>query len=60
MVSKRDTGPWRHVKPGAKWEQAVAEGEYRADTLATEGFIHCCSPAQPDSVYERYFHGRQG
>jgi uncharacterized protein (DUF952 family) len=28
------------------WQQAQVQGEYRADTLATEGFIHCSPPEQ--------------
>jgi uncharacterized protein (DUF952 family) len=28
------------------WAQAQASGEYREDTLATEGFIHCSTAAQ--------------
>jgi hypothetical protein len=49
-----------HVTPGALWEKAQAEGEYRGDTLATEGFIHCCSPGQLAGVISRYFHGQTG
>jgi uncharacterized protein (DUF952 family) len=33
-----------HFCSEADWRTAVAEGSYSADTLATEGFIHC-SPA---------------
>ncbi len=47
-----------HVTPRDEWERAVAEGEYRGDTLATEGFIHCCLPGQLAGVISRYFHGQ--
>ena len=47
-----------HVTPRGEWERAVAEGEYRGGTLATEGFIHCCLPGQLAGVISRYFHGR--
>ena len=40
-----------HITPRDKWEQAVAEGEYRSDDLATEGFIHCLTPEQLPYVY---------
>jgi uncharacterized protein (DUF952 family) len=30
-----------HFCPRASWEAAQLDGEYRADSLATEGFIHC-------------------
>jgi uncharacterized protein (DUF952 family) len=48
------------VTPRGEWERAVAEGEYRGDTLATEGFIHCCSPGQLAGVSSRYFQGQTG
>ena len=35
-----------HITPRARWEQAVADGEYRSDDLATEGFIHCLTSEQ--------------
>ncbi|OJW23932.1 MAG: hypothetical protein BGO49_17245 [Planctomycetales bacterium 71-10] len=49
-----------HVTPPVGWEQAVADGEYRGDTLAAEGFLHCCSPGQLAGVVSRYFRGRIG
>jgi uncharacterized protein (DUF952 family) len=49
-----------HVTPRGAWERAVAEGEYRGDTLETEGFIHCCLPGQLAGVISRYFHGLTG
>jgi uncharacterized protein (DUF952 family) len=30
-----------HFCPRPDWQAAVVAGEYSADTLATEGFIHC-------------------
>jgi uncharacterized protein (DUF952 family) len=35
-----------HIAPVADWERARATGSYAADTLATEGFIHCSAPDQ--------------
>ncbi|GAB1693989.1 DUF952 domain-containing protein [Krasilnikovia sp. M28-CT-15] len=35
-----------HFCGRADWEAAVAAGAYTADTLATEGFIHCSTAAQ--------------
>ena len=49
-----------HVTPGTLWGKAQSEGEYRDDTLATEGFIHCCSPGQLAGVISRYFQGQTG
>src|SRR4051794_36715138 len=49
-----------HITPKYRWEQAVVEKEYRGDTLATEGFIHCCTPGQVAGVHDRYFRGQTG
>lgn len=35
-----------HFCPRGVWTAALASGEYRGDTLSTEGFIHCSSAAQ--------------
>lgn len=46
-----------HVTTRAAWDQALAAGEYRADSLTTEGFIHCSEWHQVDGVLERYYQG---
>lgn len=48
-----------HVTPRARWGQAVAEGQYQGDTLATEGFTHCCLSGQLSGVVSRYFRGQR-
>lgn len=35
-----------HFCPRAQWEAAVSAGSYRADTLESQGFIHCSTPEQ--------------
>jgi uncharacterized protein (DUF952 family) len=35
-----------HFCPAGDWGAAQESGEYAADTLATEGFIHCSTAAQ--------------
>jgi Uncharacterized protein conserved in bacteria len=35
-----------HIIQRSDWEAARAAGAYRADSLATEGFIHCSTPEQ--------------
>jgi uncharacterized protein (DUF952 family) len=35
-----------HICPRAAWEQAVAAGVYEADTLTSQGFIHCSTDQQ--------------
>ena len=49
-----------HITPRAGWEQAVSEGEYRSDDLATEGFIHCLTLEQLPYVYGKFYKDRTG
>ena len=35
-----------HITTEAAWQTAVAAGAYRADSLASEGFIHCSTVDQ--------------
>ena len=35
-----------HITSRDVWQVAESQGEYRADSLETEGFIHCSTPAQ--------------
>ena len=46
-----------HLVPRSVWDRAPA-GPYRADSLATEGFIHCSTAAQVVGSADRYFRGR--
>ena len=48
-----------HVVTKNKWQAALAQGFYEADSLANEGFIHACKKAQVDGVLERYYMGQQ-
>lgn len=47
-----------HITTAAAWAKAQAVGEYIADSLAIEGFIHCSSEAQVAGVLERYYKGQ--
>ena len=47
-----------HITHKTDWEQARAEGSYRADTLASEGFIHCSTPEQVIPVANHLFRGQ--
>jgi uncharacterized protein (DUF952 family) len=49
-----------HVTTPETWEQAQRQGEYLGDTLATEGFMHCCLPGQLSGVVSRYFKDQTG
>lgn len=47
-----------HLLPRALWEKAPA-GPYRADSLATEGFIHCSEANQVAASANRFYAGEQ-
>jgi uncharacterized protein (DUF952 family) len=47
-----------HITRRADWAAAQAAGEYAADSLASEGFIHCSTAAQVIATANRIFRGR--
>ena len=49
-----------HILTPEDWSRAQATGGYRGDTLDSDGFIHCCTPAQLDYVLSTYFPGHRG
>lgn len=49
-----------HITSRAAWEDAQQRGDYRAESLETEGFIHCSTPAQVLPVAENYYKGQSG
>ena len=46
-----------HVVLPEKWFEAANKGFYAAESLMTEGFIHCSFAGQLDGVLERYYSG---
>lgn len=44
-----------HITPRQDWEKASSEGSYRADSLETQGFIHCSTSAQLVKVANNFF-----
>jgi uncharacterized protein (DUF952 family) len=48
-----------HITTRDAWDAAARAGEYRADTLATEGFIHCSEAHQVAEVANVRFRGRE-
>ncbi len=44
-----------HLTTPLLWQEAQQQGEYRIDSLQKEGFIHLCTEAQLQGVYERYY-----
>ena len=50
--------PILHIATSADWTRAQESQAYDADSLATEGFIHCSRPHQVLEVAHRLFRGR--
>jgi uncharacterized protein (DUF952 family) len=44
-----------HVTTLQEWEEAQDRGLYEGKSLIHEGFLHCCTGDQLDSVIERNF-----
>ncbi len=49
-----------HVTTQKQWDEAVEKGQYEAETLAVEGFMHCSTEGQVEGVLERYYVGQTG
>jgi uncharacterized protein (DUF952 family) len=49
-----------HITSRKDWEAAQAKGEYTAESLPTEGFIHCSSLHQVLPVAEKLYRGQSG
>lgn len=47
-----------HITSRTDWETALVHGWYAADTLRTEGYIHCSTAEQVTATAERLFKGR--
>lgn len=47
-----------HITTETEWQTAVATGQYRADSLASEGFIHCSTIEQVLMPANQMFAGR--
>jgi uncharacterized protein (DUF952 family) len=47
-----------HITTARAWADAKGAGVYAADSLATEGFIHCSKPEQVVWVANLRFRGR--
>ena len=49
-----------HLASNDSWLAAVKLGVYHADSLSTEGFIHCSKPSQIVDVANTFYHGQNG
>jgi uncharacterized protein (DUF952 family) len=47
-----------HIVSLDAWAAAQGAGEYRGDTLSTEGFIHCSRAEQVASVANAFYTGQ--
>lgn len=47
-----------HITTQYAWEQAQSVGQYAADSLITEGFIHLSHPEQVVTTAGRFFAGQ--
>ena len=48
-----------HITTRDAWDEAARASSYRADTLTTEGFIHCSTAEQVAEVANVRFRGRE-
>ncbi len=48
-----------HITTRSEWEAARVLGDYRLDTLDSEGFIHCSTPQQVLGPANALFHGQK-
>lgn len=48
-----------HITGKTDWEAARVAGAYTADSLASEGFIHCSTAEQVLATASRIFRGRR-
>jgi uncharacterized protein (DUF952 family) len=52
--------PLFHIVDAQVWASAVEAGEYEADSLATEGFMHCSFADQVHATLDRHYPGVSG
>ncbi|HZJ22823.1 MAG TPA: DUF952 domain-containing protein [Anaerolineales bacterium] len=49
-----------HITPRTAWGKAQQRGDYRAESLVTEGFIHCSTISQVLPVAENFYKSQNG
>jgi uncharacterized protein (DUF952 family) len=49
-----------HITSRRAWNEARARGDYRAQSLEEEGFIHCSTEDQVIPVAENFYKGETG
>ena len=48
-----------HIVLPEVWERFKNRPSYQAESLVTEGFIHCSYPSQLEAVLRRYYRGAE-
>jgi uncharacterized protein (DUF952 family) len=48
-----------HITSRSAWSEARERGNYRAESLETEGFIHCSTEAQVVPVAHKFYAGQK-
>ncbi len=48
-----------HIIPQADWAAAQAQGNYRPESLASAGFIHCSRPGQVERVANAFYRNQE-
>jgi uncharacterized protein (DUF952 family) len=59
LVLRKPSPVILHIATDAAWQRATRAGVYEADSLGTEGFIHCSDPRQVLWVANTRFRERQ-
>ncbi len=49
-----------HITSRSAWSEARDRGDYRAESLDSEGFIHCSTETQVIPVAHKYYAGQSG
>ncbi len=49
-----------HITSRKAWREAQQRGDYRAESLELDGFIHCSTGTQVLPVAEQYYPGQRG
>jgi uncharacterized protein (DUF952 family) len=49
-----------HISSREAWADAQQRGDYRTESLETEGFIHCSTDSQVLPVAENFYKGQSG
>jgi uncharacterized protein (DUF952 family) len=58
-MNDMDSSVIYHLTTVEEWEDAQDKGLYQPSSFDREGFIHCCTKEQLDSVLQRHFKGQE-